>query len=91
MSINAMTTYYKAVLDACGGSNTKQTYASWRKENIDDIKLSKVRRDSVKNNRLTAAELDNIIEEVKKNMSLEVREQATADDNKEGESHRDVK
>ena len=63
-----MKAYFKACLYPSEQNNTEQTYAIWSKnkqhDNMDANKLANLRRDIVKNNRLTSAELEEIKREI---------------------------
>ena len=68
-----MKAYYTAIDHPSDDSNTKQTYAIWRAENqnirlyIDENKLANIRRDIVRNKRLTEAEIEQIKQQVNGN------------------------
>ena len=63
-----MKAYFTAFLYPSEHSNTKETYTIWKKnkphDNMDANKLANIRRDIVKNNRVTAAELEEIKREI---------------------------
>ena len=66
-----MTAYYQAVLEPSEENNTKHVYQIWRgmnvdvRRNIDANKLANVRRDILKNKRLSDAELQAIKSQIR--------------------------
>ena len=67
-----MRAYYQALKQPSNENNTNHTYEIWRKINIDNRtnidanKLANVRRDIVKNKRLTDTELEGIRTDIRK-------------------------
>ena len=87
-----MTAYYQAVLEPSDQNNTKYTYQLWRemntdvRPNIDANKLANVRRDIVKNKRLSDSELEAIKSRIRANIKstkLPVNSDATKGTNNE--------
>ena len=87
-----MTAYYQAVLEPSDQNNTKYTYQLWRemntdvRPNIDANKLANVRRDIVKNKRLSDSELEAIKSRIRANIKstkLPVNSDATKGSNNE--------
>ena len=71
-----MKAYYQALEQPSNENSTNHTYLIWRGMNadnrtsIDVNKLANVRRDIVKNKRLTEAELESIKSDIRKNQQL---------------------
>ena len=67
-----MKVYYQALEQPSNKNTTNSAYETWRKDNVDNRanidanKLANVRRDIVKNERLTDMELERIRVDVKK-------------------------
>ena len=74
--------YYSSFEKPSGTSHTNNTYRIWRervgdnRRNLDENKLANVRRDIIRNNRLTEAELD----EIRQNVRIEPSTPTTSDE-----------
>ena len=76
-----MTAYYQAIVEPSEENNTKHNYRIWRemntnvRPNIDANRLANVRRDILKNKRLSDAELETIKSQIREKMSRLCRHQ----------------
>ena len=84
-----MEAFITAQLKPSGENNTKQTYTIWRnwnpttRLNIDANKLANVRRDIIRQKRITDEEMDNIRRKV--NQSIQINENSNEEDVREQE------